>query len=93
METIKEEFDSQVKHSPPVTGGKFWLDEWWGPGGHLVVASAGIHGHRETLTTSDGEVLTNVEIKEGADYKLLPQLFGPELWEKREESRLARTGG
>ena len=82
MGEILEEFDGQVRHSPPDS--EFWLDEWWGPGGHLVVVADGIHGHRETLTTPDDEVFTNSEIKEGADYELLPQLFGPELWEQRE---------
>ncbi len=83
MGEMLEEFDGQVRHRPPVTGGTFWLDEWWGPGGHLVVTPAGMHGHRETLTTPEDEVVTNSEIREGADYELLPQLFGSELWEKR----------
>ena len=77
---MREFFDGAVKHSPPVVGGTFWLDEWWGPGGHLVVTPGIYDGHRETLTTSDDGVHTHVEIREGANYELLPELMG-EHWE------------
>jgi len=61
------------------------LDEWWGPGGHLVVRALSVPSAdcEEVLTTPDGETITNIVVKEGGDYELLPQLFGPKLWEKR----------
>ncbi len=78
------EFDGQIRHSPPNRESP-WVDEWWGPGGHLVVRYLTVPSAdcEEVLTTPDGEVIRNVVVKEGGDYELLPQLFGPELWEKR----------
>ena len=92
---IQEEFDGQVRHRPPGTGGFGWVDEWWGPGGHLVITQMFVPSVdcEEVLTTPDGEVIINHVAKEGGNYELLPQLFGPELWKQREENRLARIGG
>ena len=87
----REFFDGQVRHQPPVTGGGYWVDEWWGPGGYLVVTPRG-RGHRETLTQPDGEVLIAGTPAQGADYALLPELMG-EHWEAYQELVASPHGG
>ncbi len=92
---MQTEFDGKIQHQPPVVG-PGWVDEWWGPGGHLIVGQIsrsapirrldGPHSrpvdHLETLYRPDG---TTVQYAggEGDEYQALAELFGPELWEKR----------
>ncbi len=93
---LTEEFDGQVRHISPDGQSKMWVDQWWGPGGHLVVRRVDLAApvrwlddekrnvvdHIETLTRPNNTVV-QCPGTQGADYELLPELFGPELWEKR----------
>ena len=87
---METEFDGLIRHQPPNPSGPGWVDEWWGPGGHLIVAqldptspavALGVEA-LETLYRPDGTTAQHA-LDEGADYQTLPELFGPELWEKR----------
>ncbi len=92
---LTEEFDGQVKHKSPVPGDSSWrdgtwVDEWWGPGGHLVITNLDPTSHArvlgvdalETLYRLDGTTVQHA-LSEGDDYNTLEELFGPELWELR----------
>ena len=88
---MREFFDGAVRHSPPVGDTDCWVDEWWGPGGELVVAriprGAPIRrlddgrpvDHLETLYRPDGTTVQYAGSM-GADYQALPELMG-EHWE------------
>ena len=95
---IKEWFDGQVRnHSPEpgVTSHKdgSWVDEWWGPGGRLVIASLPRPSPATAALGVDAiEILyrhndTHVKnyLGEGDDYKFLPELMGEELWARYQE--------
>ena len=87
---MQTEFDGLIKHQPP-PGGPGWVDEWWGPGGHLIVAQLDPASPAaelgvvalETLYRPDGTTVQHALGDEFEDYHTLPELFGPELWEKR----------
>ena len=85
--------DGQIRQESPTPGisswrDGSWVDEWWGPGGHLVVTNSGMSkGAMETLHSPDGLTSSKHHLFEGMDYEYLPELFGPELWAEFQEER------
>ena len=91
---MRTEFDGQIQHQPPFPGASSWkdgswVDQWWGPGGYLVITnqtdtrSRMSKGAVETLHRPDGTTSVKHHLLEGMDYKHLPELFGSELWAQR----------
>ena len=79
---------TEVIHDPPTGVHRMWVDEWWGPGGHLVVTAIDpetepLYERRydahEVLTRPNGTQIS-YKLFEGAKYHTLEELFGPELW-------------
>ena len=87
-----EGYDGLIRHKKPDWPTNGWVDEWWGPGGHLVVArldqtspaaELGVDA-LETLYRPDGTTVQHA-LAEAEDYHTLPELFGPELWAQRQK--------